>query len=67
MIDMTYEELLKVKLDKKMNDNIGYGHEYREGRITDVDSEIPFYVIPTSEEIMIARDTYRIVNDNKNR
>lgn len=58
---------MRVKLDKKMNDNIGYGHEYREGRITDVDSEIPFYVIPTSEEIMIARDTYRIVNDNKNR
>ena len=54
---------MRVKLDKKKNDNIGYGHEYREGIITDKDSEIPFYVVPTSEEIMIARDTYRIVND----
>lgn len=56
------KDIMQINVDKTMNDNIGYGHDYREGIITTKDSKIPFYVIPTSEEIMIARDTYRIAN-----
>ena len=57
------KDIMQINVDKTMNDNIGYGHDYREGIITTKDSKIPFYVIPTSEEIMIARDTYRIANE----
>ena len=53
---------MQSKLDDEANDNIGYGHELKMGVITTKESRIPFYVVPTSEEIMIARDTYRIVN-----
>lgn len=55
---------MKVKINKDKNGNIGYGKEYKEGIITTDDSKIPFYVVPTSEEIMIARDTYRVINDS---
>lgn len=55
-------KVMGIKLDMEMNNNIGYGHEFKEGMITSRNSKIPFYVIPTSEEIMIARDTYRIAN-----
>ena len=33
----------------------------REALITTSDSSIPCYVIPTDEELMIARDTYNLV------
>ena len=39
------------------------GHE---GIITTSDSKIPCYVVPTNEEVMIARDTYDLVLGNNN-
>ena len=46
-------EVLGVKLDKEANNIRG-----EEKLITTSDSKIPCYVIPTNEELMIARDTY---------
>lgn len=45
--------VLGVKLDKEANQVRG-----KETLITTSDSKIPCYVIPTDEEVMIARDTY---------
>lgn len=53
---------IDMSLDDEMNNNIGYGHDLKEGLITKENSKIPVYVVPTSEEIMIVRDTYEIVN-----
>ena len=33
----------------------------REKRISTDDSSIPVYIIPTNEELMIARDTFELV------
>ena len=54
--------VMGVYIDRDSNNNIGYGREFKEGIITTNESKIPFYVVPTSEEIMIVRDCYRIVN-----
>ena len=50
-----------IKVNTNMNNNIGYGYELDMGVITDSDSKIPVYVVPTNEEVMILRDTYEIV------
>jgi acetate kinase len=47
---------LGIKLDSERNDFRG---EFR--LISADDSKIPVYVIPTNEELMIARDTYNLV------
>ena len=47
---------LGIKIDEEKNDFRG---EFR--LITTLDSKIPVYVIPTNEELMIARDTYSLV------
>lgn len=49
-------EVLGVKVDEKANDVRGI-----EQRVTTDDSTIPAYIIPTNEELMIARDTYSLV------
>ena len=49
---------LGVKLDKEKNEEMRFG---KEGIITKESSSIPCYVIPTDEEVMIAKDTYNIV------
>lgn len=51
-----------IHVNKIANNNIGYGHELKEGIITTDNSKIPVYVIPTDEEVMIVRDTYKIIN-----
>ncbi len=48
---------LGVKLDPERNDFRG---EFR--LITTDDSKIPVYVLPTNEELMIALDTYELLN-----
>lgn len=58
------KDIMNIQVNDDMNNNIGYGHDLKEGIITTSESKIPFYVVPTSEEIMIARDTYRISNNN---
>lgn len=47
-----------VKIDPELNDKMIHG---REGKISTFDSQISVYVIPTNEELVIARDTKEIV------
>ena len=54
--------VMGISINKDMNDNIGYGCELDMGIITSSDSKIPVWVIPTNEEIMILRDSYKIIN-----
>ncbi|MGM9881259.1 MAG: acetate/propionate family kinase [Bacilli bacterium] len=48
--------VLGVKLDEEANNVRGI-----EQKITSDDSTIPAYIIPTNEELMIAKDTYSLV------
>ena len=54
---------MNIFVDMDMNDNIGYGHELKEGIITKEESNIPVYVVPTNEEVMIVRDIYKIIKE----
>ena len=47
--------LLGIELDPELNDCRG-----KETLITTATSKVPCYVIPTNEELMIARDTYEL-------
>jgi acetate kinase len=49
---------LGIKVDKEKNDAIRFG---KEGLISKEDSSVPCYVIPTDEEVMIARDAYDFI------
>lgn len=49
---------LGIKVDRKTNDEIRLG---KEGLITKEDSLVPCYVIPTDEEVIIARDTANLI------
>lgn len=49
---------LGIKVDRAKNDEIRFG---KEGIISAEDSSVPCYVIPTNEEVMIARDTYSFI------
>ena len=51
---------LGIKLNKEVNDTIAGFKDVHEGCITLPESSIPVYVIPTNEEIMIIRDTYKL-------
>lgn len=51
-------ECLGVELDTKLNNEMILG---KEGLISTPDSKIKVYVIPTNEELVIARDTKEIV------
>jgi acetate kinase len=57
--DMDY---IGLKLDEELNIKSVRGVE---GKISTADSKIAVYVIPTNEELMIARDTYCIVSGKK--
>ena len=52
---------LGIKLNVEVNNNIASYKEQHEGIITSPDSSIPVYVLPTNEELMIAKDTYELV------
>ena len=54
---------MNIYLDDIKNNEIGYGLPNKEGIITLDKSQIPCYVIPTNEEIMIARDCYHIIKE----
>ncbi|WP_099205214.1 acetate/propionate family kinase [Scatolibacter rhodanostii] len=51
-------KFMGLKLDKELNKQTVGG---REGKISTPDSSIEVFVIPTNEELVIARDTKRIV------
>ena len=46
-----------IKLDEDKNNTRGI-----EGEISTEDSSIKVYVVPTNEELMIAKDTYDLIN-----
>ena len=52
--------VLGVKIDEEANDCRGV-----ERLITTEDSSIPCYIIPTNEELMIARDTYALYQEKE--
>lgn len=51
-----------IYLNKDINDDIGAGRRLDSGLITMDNSKVSVYVIPTNEEVMILRDTYKIIN-----
>ncbi len=51
-------ESLGVKLDEELNNNT----KGKLGKISAPDSKVEVWVIPTDEEVMIARDTCRLLN-----
>ncbi len=53
---------LGVKIDPELNNKMILGNE---GKISTEDSKIEVYVIPTNEELVIARDTQAIVSKLK--
>ena len=50
---------LGIKVDEAKNSETRFG---KEGLISSEDSTVPCYVIPTDEEVMIARDTFKLVD-----
>ena len=63
------EEIIKrlspigLKIDKKANDGIAGYRDKQEGIISGKSSSVPIWVVPTNEELMIIKDTYKIVCD----
>ena len=53
-----YFSYMGVKIDEALNDEMVGG---KEGKISTPDSSIDVYVIPTNEELVIARDTKELV------
>lgn len=53
---------LGIKLDEKVNEEM-MTRKGKEGKITTKDSKMDCYVIATDEELMIARDTYALANN----
>jgi len=53
-------EWMGLTLDKQLNDKMAGGNE---GEISVKDSRLKAYVIPTNEELLIARDTVRCVKN----
>jgi acetate kinase len=51
---------LGIKVDRNLNEEIRFG---KEGIISAPDSSVPCFVIPTDEEVMIARDTYKFIKE----
>ena len=51
-------EYLGIKLDEERN---SFGHSGTPVRISSDDSKVQIYMIPTNEELVIARDTEQIV------
>ena len=54
-----------IILDKHENYLIGDDRGKVNGIITGEDSKIPIYVVPTCEEVMIARDSYKIIKEQQ--
>lgn len=54
-------ECLGIKIDDELNMKTAGYLDISEGIISNSDSKIPIYVIPTNEELMIALDTYDLI------
>ena len=53
-----------LELDPKKNQEL---HDRKSGQITIKGSSLRALVIPTDEELLIARDTYRVITDTPRR
>ena len=53
-----------VKIDSELNKNMVAG---KEGKISSENSSIDVYVIPTNEELAIARDTLTLLSNMQRR
>jgi len=53
---------LGLSIDKAVNNTIAGYRDVQEGIISSKDSKVAIYVVPTNEELMIIKDTYKIVN-----
>ena len=51
---------LGLKIDEETNEKVASFKEIHEAKISDKDSSIDVYVVPTNEELMIVRDTYNL-------
>ncbi|MBC7796648.1 MAG: acetate kinase, partial [Pyrinomonadaceae bacterium] len=51
-----------IEIDEQSNENLANG---REGIISKESSRLKIYVIPTNEELLIARDTIRLIDEGK--
>lgn len=49
---------LGIRIDREKNDEFRFG---KEGIISSDNSSVPVFVIPTDEEVIIARDTYNLI------
>ena len=56
-------KVIGININNENNDSIGYGRPNKEGIITTDDSKTRVLVLPTDEEVMIVRDTYRIIKE----
>ena len=52
---------LGFRINRELNEEMRFG---KEGLISASNSTVPIYVIPTDEEVMIATDTYKLIQDN---
>ena len=52
---------LGITIDEEMNNNVASYREFRSGIVSGKDSKILCEVVPTDEELMIAKDTYDFV------
>ena len=50
---------LGIELDKKVNDKVAGFKDIHEGVISTKKSKVPVWVLPTNEELMIIKDTYK--------
>ena len=57
-------ESIGLELDPKKNQEL---HDRKSGEITAKGSSLRAWVIPTDEELLIARDTYRVITDTPRR
>ena len=54
---------LGIKLDEKKNSMVASYKDIQEGVISAKSSKVPVWVVPTNEELMIIKDTYKIINN----
>lgn len=58
-------KFMGVKCNYEFNEQIASYHDIHEGKITTDDSTIDVYIVPTDEEVMIARDAFSYAKENK--
>ncbi len=52
-----------ICIDNTANNKIARFLEFREGKISSSDSKVEVCVLPTDEEAMIVKDTYKLINE----